>query len=303
MSNIVLDDLQLVPRGAVDQNSQPLNAFSVDVEEWFQVGAFEKTLNREDWPDLESRVEQQTNKILKILDQHGVSATFFCLGWVAERHPALLRSIADAGHEIGCHGMDHCRIFALSAQAFEQDIRRAKGLLEDTSGSSVVGYRAPSFSMNSDTWPYYKLLEKAGYLYSSSVVPAKTDHYGMKGLPRVPFYPINNSNFVEVPMTVAQVGGTTLPASGGGYFRLLPQFLSYFLMNKAYAQTGVGNIFYMHPWEIDPDQPFVREAPLVSKLRHYSFQSRMAGKISKLLTRGRFTRIDHLLADQFSVEI
>ena len=303
MSNTVLDGLQLVPCGTADQNSQPLNAFSVDVEEWFQVGAFEKTLRREDWPDLESRVELQTNKILKVLDECSVSATFFCLGWVAERHPALLRSIADAGHEIGCHGMDHRRIFELSADAFELDVRRAKGLLEDTSGSRVIGYRAPSFSMNSETWTYYQLLEKAGFMYSSSVVPAKTDHYGMKGLPRVPFYPISNSGFVEVPMTVAQVGGTTIPASGGGYYRLLPQFLSRYLMNKAYAQTGIGTIFYMHPWEIDPDQPFVRAAPLVSRLRHYSFQSQMVEKVSKLLTSGKFTRIDRLLVDQFSVGI
>ena len=303
MSNTVLADLQIVPRSTVDQNSLPLNAFSVDVEEWFQVGAFETTLNREDWPHLESRVEHQTLKILKILEESSVSATFFCLGWVAERHPALLRSISDAGHEIGSHGMDHRRIFALTAQDFDQDIRRTKGLLEDTSGSRVKGYRAPSFSMNSDTWSYYQLLEKAGYLYSSSVVPAKTDHYGMKGLPRVPFYPISDSNFIEVPMTVAQIGAKTLPSSGGGYFRLLPQFFSRFLMKKAYAQTGIGTIFYMHPWEIDPDQPFVREAPLVSRIRHYSFQARMAGKISKLLTEGQFTRIDRLLVDQFSVEI
>lgn len=302
MSTPVPGDLKIVPRSTGKRNRPPLNAFSVDIEEWFQVGAFENTLKRSDWQTLESRVELQTNKILEILETCGVSATFFCLGWVAERYPGLVQSIARAGHEIGCHGMDHRRIFTLSAEEFAKDIARSKGLLEDASGEMVRGYRAPSFSMNTDTWSYYRLLEKAGFSYSSSVVPAKTDHYGMKGLPRVPFYPLEDSNFIEVPMTVAHVGGAVVPASGGGYFRLLPQFLSRFLMNRAKNQTGVGTIFYMHPWEIDPDQPFVRDAPLKSRLRHYTYQSQMAGKISSLLGSAQFSRMDHLLTSQFAVE-
>ncbi len=300
MSTSVPADLQTVPRSTGDWNSSPLNAFSVDVEEWFQVGAFENTLERNDWPSLESRVELQTHKILKILETCGVSATFFCLGWVAERHPDLLGSIAEAGHEVGCHGMDHRRIFTLSPEEFAKDIAQSKKLLEDASGVTVKGYRAPSFSMNTDTWSYYRLLEEAGFSYSSSVVPAKTDHYGMKGLPRVPFYPLLGSKFIEVPMTVAHVCGAVLPASGGGYFRLLPQFLSRFLMSKAKKQTGMGTIFYMHPWEIDPGQPFVRDAPLKSRLRHYTNQSHMADKISTLLESGQFLRMDQLLANQFA---
>lgn len=157
--------------------------------------------------------------------------------------------------------------------------------------------------MTKDTWSFYRLLEKTGFLYSSSVVPAKTDHYGMEGLPRVPFFPLEGSNFIEVPMTVAQLGTITLPASGGGYFRLLPQFFSRYLMARAYRQTGMGTIFYMHPWEIDPCQPFVREAPLLSRFRHYTGQSRMAEKISALLASGQFTRVDQLLSGQFSVEV
>lgn len=302
MSSTVPVDLKIAPCSVGDRNAPPLNVFSVDVEEWFQVGAFENTLHRSDWPSLESRVELQTNEILELLDAHSVSATFFCLGWVADRHPALLRTIARAGHEIACHGMDHRRIFTFTAEEFAKDIAQSKRLLEDASGTQIRGYRAPSFSMNIDTWSFYQMLQDAGYTYSSSVVPAKTDHYGIEGVPRVPFYPLENSKFIEVPMTVAQIGGTTIPASGGGYFRLLPQFLSRFLMKKAKAQTGLGTIFYMHPWEIDPDQPFVKEAPLLSRLRHYTNQSHMADKISNMLARGQFTRMDQFLSSQFGVE-
>lgn len=303
MSAIVPIDLQMLPRRPDKVGNPPLNSFSVDVEEWFQVGAFENTLSREDWPSLESRVVKQTNDILILLKASGVSATFFCLGWVAERFPSLIKSIADAGHEIGCHGMDHRRIFTMTATEFADDIACAKKLLEDASGSSVVGYRAPSFSMTPETWSYYDLLMEAGFKYSSSVVPAKTDHYGMTGLPRLPFFPVQNRKFIEVPMTVAKIAGRTLPASGGGYFRLLPEFLSHFLMKKAYSQTDFGTIFYMHPWEIDPDQPFVKEAPFVSRFRHYTGQSQMAEKISNLLAGDQFTRIDTMLSTQFSVSL
>lgn len=294
-------DLQLVPRRTNDANAQSENAFSVDVEEWFQVGAFENTLSREDWPKLESRVERQTHGILELLDASGVSATFFCLGWVAELYPELIKAIADAGHEVGCHGMDHRRIFTMTPEEFYADIERAKTLLEDAGNAPVIGYRAPSFSMNSDTWKYYELLADAGFKYSSSVVPAKTDHYGLVGLPRLPFYPLEGRKFIEVPMTVAKIAGRTFPASGGGYFRILPSFFSHFLMEKARRQTNFGTIFYMHPWEIDPEQPFVRKAPLVSRLRHYTGQSRMAKKLSDLLATGRFMRIDRLLSSQFSL--
>lgn len=303
MSTTVPVELQLVPRRLHEGSGTPLNSFSVDVEEWFQVGAFENTLSRADWPHLESRVEKQTNDILDLLQSSGVHATFFCLGWVAERAPSLIKKIADAGHEIGCHGMDHRRIFTMNANEFSQDISCAKKLLEEASGSLVIGYRAPSFSMNSNTWPYYELLTNAGFKYSSSVVPAKTDHYGMEGLPRLPFYPIAGSEFVEVPMTVARIAGRMIPASGGGYFRLLPHFLSRFLMQTAREQTNFGTIFYMHPWEIDPDQPFVRDAPLVSRFRHYTGQSQLARKISDLLAAGDFTRMDKMLSTQLSVSL
>lgn len=303
MSSTVPVELKLVPRRPDRGGTGSINAFSVDVEEWFQVGAFENTLSRDEWPNLESRVEQQTNDILELLASAGVTSTFFCLGWVAERNPQLIKRIADAGHEIGCHGMDHRRIFTMSFEEFLQDIIRAKALLEDASGLPVIGYRAPSFSMTSKIWPYYEAIENAGFKYSSSVVPAKTDHYGMAGLPRLPFFPIEGSRFIEVPMTVVKIAGKTIPASGGGYFRLLPKFLSYFLMKKANAQTDFGTIFYMHPWEVDPGQPFIRNAPMISRFRHYTGQSQMAKKIFHMLATGQFTRMDKMLSAQLSVDL
>lgn len=269
MAAFAADDLQLAPKRHKGPAARINNVFSVDVEEWFQVGAFENTLSREDWPNLESRVELQTRKILALLEAAQTKATFFCLGWVAERTPQLIKTISDKGHEIACHGMDHQRIFRFTEAEFFEDISRAKHLLEQACGKAVVGYRAPSFSMSQATWGHYDQLLNAGFRYSSSVVPAQTDHYGAAGLPRLPFHPVSGSSFVEVPMTVAEVFGRTIPASGGGYFRLLPRLISGWLMKKAKQQTGVGTIFYMHPWEVDPAQPFVREAPLKSRLRHY----------------------------------
>lgn len=299
------EDLVEVPRRAKDfsgvQGSEKANVFSVDVEEWFQVGAFEHSLARENWHALESRVEYQTDNILALLQTRGISATFFCLGWVAERNPGLIRKIAAAGHEIGCHGMDHRRIFTLTEQEFADDIRLAKELLEDAAGVAVKGYRAPSFSMRKDIWHYYQSLVAAGFAYSSSIVPAVTDHYGMSGVPRAPFYPLKGQSFVEVPMTVARVMGRTFPASGGGYFRLLPAFLSRALMRRAARQTGIGTIFYMHPWETDPGQPLVTNAPPLSKFRHYTGQAKMLAKLDTLLSNAPFMRLDEFLDREFEI--
>lgn len=302
MNGFVAGDLRLVPRRQTECTAEVSNVFSVDVEEWFQVGAFETTLSRADWPNLESRVDYQTNLILDLLDAASTKATFFCLGWVAKRTPELIQLIASRGHEVACHGMDHERVFRFSDEEFLADVSEAKKLLEDASGSAVLGYRAPSFSMSQSTWSFYKKLIEAGFKYSSSVVPAQTDHYGAAGLPRVPFYPLKDSCFVEVPMTVAEVFGRAIPASGGGYFRLLPSVISKWLMNRARSQTGIGTIFYMHPWEVDPDQPFISEAPLKSRLRHYSGQSSMAAKISALLAEGKYLPMTSYLKEAYQVD-
>ena len=299
MTAFAMDDLQLVQQRMLEGQTACANVFSVDVEEWFQVGAFESTLSRDDWPKLESRVEHQTETILEILSSAKVTATFFCLGWVAERAPGLIARIADAGHEIGCHGMDHQRVFRFSPDEFYSDVTNAKALLEDAGGRPVKGYRAPSFSMSRETWSHYEKLNEAGFEYSSSLVPAKTDHYGSAGMPRTPFYPLKSSRLIEVPMTVAAFGQKTVPASGGGYFRLLPTIVSEWLGERARNQTGIGTIFYMHPWELDPDQPYIANAPLLSRFRHYTGQKAMAAKIASLLSRRNYMRMDRFLDEYF----
>lgn len=303
MKHGVPAELVAVPRRTESPDPISDHAFSVDVEEWFQVGAFEHTLERGDWPTFESRVVYQTDKTLDLLAAHGVKASFFCLGWVAERHPALIRRIADAGHEIGCHGMDHRRIFTMSDAEFAADIARAKGLLEDSGGVAVAGYRAPSFSLTPEVWHFYRLLAEAGFTYSSSIVPARTDHYGAAGAPRAPFRPLPDSAIIEAPLAVAQVGPLTVPASGGGYFRLLPASLSRWLMRRAQRQTGQGTIFYMHPWELDPDQPRVAEAPLKSRFRHYTGLAAMQGKLGALLDDWQFQPLRAYLNRHYSVEV
>ncbi|WP_262691493.1 XrtA system polysaccharide deacetylase [Kordiimonas aestuarii] len=268
-----------------DVRYEDVHVFSVDVEEWFQVGAFEKTLSRDDWPGLESRVEHQCHSILSLLSEYGVKATFFCLGWVAERHPLLISAIHKEGHEVACHGMDHERIFRFNRHEFHEDVGRAKGLLEDAMGAAVSGYRAPSFSLTADIWWAYEVLEEAGFTYSSSLYPLKTDHYGMPNAPRRPFWPIGSGRILEVPMTVCKLAGRALPASGGGYFRLLPYQLGEGLLRRGAAQTGSPGVFYMHPWEIDPGQPFIAKAPWLSRFRHYTGQRALPGKLRKLCAR------------------
>lgn len=267
------------------------SAFTVDVEEWFQVGAFETTLARDEWPFLESRVEAQTYKILEILAQEGIKATFFCLGWVAERHPLLIATIHKEGHEVACHGCDHRRLFTMDRDTFLADARLSKSQLEDATGGEVVGYRAPSFSLTPDVWWAYDCLAESGFAYSSSLYPVKTDHYGMAGASRRPFWPIGEGRILEVPMTVYEIAGKTLPASGGGYFRLLPYALGTGLFDRGARQTGTPGIFYMHPWEVDPDQPFVDRAPWLSRFRHYTGQAKMAGKVSRLIKGRNWARM------------
>ncbi|WP_417457259.1 XrtA system polysaccharide deacetylase [Kordiimonas sp.] len=266
-------------------------AFTVDVEEWFQVGAFENTIKRSDWRGLESRVEEQTYKVLGLLDHCGVKASFFCLGWVAERYPLLINAIHNAGHEVGCHGMDHERLFRFSRKEFTADVFKAKALLEDAIGVEVKGYRAPSFSLTPDVWWVYEVLEQAGFSYSSSLYPLKTDHYGMPDAPRRPFWPIGEGRILEAPMTVCKMLGRSLPGSGGGYFRLLPYALGHHLLSAGAKQNRAPGIFYMHPWEVDPDQPYRDDAPLLSRFRHYTGQAALPKKLERLCAAHEWMRL------------
>lgn len=270
-----------------------LNGMSVDVEDWFQVGAFEHVIDRADWDGLESRVEANTDAVLALFAQADVRATFFTLGWVAHRFPALIRRAADAGHEIASHGWDHRRVHTMDAATFRADLARARAALEDASGQAVTGYRAPSFSIDARTPWAHPVLAEESYRYSSSVAPLAHDHYGWAGAPRYGFRPLADADLVEVPVTVAQVGPKRL-ATGGGFFRLLPAALADLSIRQSNADAQPA-MFYFHPWEIDPGQPRVRHAPLRSRFRHYARLGAMRGKLAGLLDRHRWGRVDQAI--------
>lgn len=272
------------------------NALSVDVEDWFHVGAFERTIARADWAELTHRVERNTDAVLSLFGEAGVKATFFTLGWVAEHYPALMRRIADAGHEVASHGYDHARVFSLSPQEFRADLRRSRALLQDASGQEVVGYRAPSFSIDQRTPWAHEILAEEGYLYSSSVAPIRHDHYGWPQSPRFAWKPVAGAPLLELPVTTAEFYGRRLAAGGGGFFRLLPYGFSRWAIRQVNAQEQRPAIIYFHPWEIDPDQPRVAGAPVKSRLRHYSNLSVMADKLRRLTRDFAWTRVDALVA-------
>ena len=271
-----------------------LNGMSVDVEDWFQVGAFERVIDKADWDGLDRRVEANTDAVLDLFAGADVRATFFTLGWVAERHPALIRRIAEAGHEVASHGWDHRRVHTMDARTFREDIVRARKALEDAGGNRVTGYRAPSFSIDARTPWAHKVLAEEGYSYSSSVAPLAHDHYGWREAPRYAFRPVAGSGLVEIPVTVAQLRTRRL-ATGGGFFRLLPAAITDYAVRQVNGE-GRPAMFYFHPWEIDPDQPRVRHAPLRSRLRHYSGLGAMRGKLDGLLRRHAWGRCDEVAA-------
>ena len=272
------------------------NALSVDVEDWFQVGAFETVIDRKDWDSLECRVERNTDAVMALFDDAGIKGTFFTLGWVAERYPALMRRIVRAGHELASHGYGHDRVFTLTPQQFAADIERTRKLIEDISGALVTGYRAPSFSIDQRTPWAHEILAEQGYTYSSSVAPVKHDHYGWAEAPRFAFRPIAGSDFLEVPVTTAQLGPKRLAAGGGGFFRLLPYAFSRWAIRQVNDDQNRPAIIYFHPWEIDPDQPRVANAPIKSKLRHYTKLDVMAAKLKRLPKDFQWERLDAVVA-------
>ena len=275
-----------------------INGLSVDVEDWFQVGAFENVLDRADWPSRDMRVEANVDGVLALFEEAGVHATFFTLGWVAERFPALMRRIAEAGHEIASHGYDHARVFTFDCAAFAEDVRKAQRILEDASGQKVIGYRAPSFSIDArNPWAFEELAEQ-GYAYSSSVAPIAHDHYGWPEAPRFAFRPIEGSELVEVPVTTAMLGGRRVAAGGGGFFRVLPYSFSRWAIRQVNREEKRPAVFYFHPWEIDPGQPRVANAPMRSKLRHYTGLDKMAGKLRGLLSDFAWGRMAQVVAQE-----
>lgn len=270
------------------------NAMSVDIEDWFQVGAFETVINRADWDGLDCRVERNTDAVLALFDEAKIKATFFTLGWMAERYPAMMQRIVAAGHEVASHGYDHARVFTMTPDQFRKDLKHSRKILEDTSGQAVTGYRAPSFSIDQRTPWAHEILAEQGYRYSSSVAPIHHDHYGWADSPRFAWKPVAGSDLIELPVTTVKAGGRILAAGGGGFFRLLPYGLYNRAISKMQKDDGRGAIFYFHPWEIDPDQPRVANAPLKSKLRHYTNLTVMRSKLLRAATDRQWGRVDEL---------
>jgi polysaccharide deacetylase family protein (PEP-CTERM system associated) len=276
-------------------NGAITNAFTCDVEDYFQVSALAPHFPREQWDTVPCRIERNVDRVLELLDGHGARGTFFTLGWIAERFPQLVRRIADAGHEVASHGYGHQRASDLTPAAFSADIRLAKAILEDIIGKGVTGYRAPSFSISQSNLWAHDCIADAGYRYSSSVYPVKHDHYGIPDAPRFPWRLDNG--LVEVPITTLNMLGRNWPAGGGGFFRLLPYAVSRWQIARVNADDKRPAIFYFHPWEIDPDQPRVTDATAKTQFRHYINLKRTAARLDRLLSDFSWGRADEVFCD------
>jgi polysaccharide deacetylase family protein (PEP-CTERM system associated) len=269
------------------------NALTVDVEEYFQVAAFERTIPRSAWDRTESRVEFSTGRVLDLFADRGCKATFFVLGWIAERHPSLVKRIVGEGHELASHGYDHTRVHQFTPEQFRADVVKTKRILEDLGGVAVRGYRAPSYSINGrNLWTHDILLE-TGHVYSSSIYPIRHDLYGMPEAPRFPFR-FKPDGIQEVPVTTLRIGERNYPCGGGGYFRLLPYGAFRWMLARVNSLDGQSGLFYFHPWEVDPGQPRVRGAPLKSRFRHYLNLGSMYERLGRLLTDFRWGRMDEV---------
>ncbi|MCA1855869.1 DUF3473 domain-containing protein [Massilia oculi] len=285
------------PRPAPAPGQRIHNAMTCDVEDYFQVSAFAPYIDRASWPSRECRVEANIERILAIFERHGVKATFFTLGWIAERYPAMVRRIVAAGHELASHGYGHLRASDQDRAEFDNDIRSSKALLEDIGGQAVLGYRAPSFSIGHANLWALEALHEAGYRYSSSIYPIAHDHYGMPDAPRFAFYPHGPDGLLEVPITTVNMLGRNLPAGGGGYFRLLPYALSRWMMQKVNREDRQPALFYFHPWEVDPGQPRPEGLDAKSRFRHYVNIERMEGRLEQLARDFAWDRMDRIFLD------
>jgi polysaccharide deacetylase family protein (PEP-CTERM system associated) len=272
-----------------------LNALTVDVEDYFQVSAFEHRISRSEWEQRESRVEANTHRLLALFEEHGVKGTFFVLGWVAERFPSLVREIDARGHEIGSHSYWHRLIYTLTIEEFRADLKRSKDVLENLIGRSVTLYRAPSFSITAQsTWALDVLVDE-GFQVDSSVFPVRHDRYGMRNAPRAPhLHEMPGGPLLEFPPATLTVAGCRLPIGGGGYFRLLPLAVTSHAVQKV-NRTGCPFMFYIHPWEVDPQQPRVEGVGRRSQFRHYVNLARTEAKLRRLLERFSFGTLSQSL--------
>lgn len=275
------------------------NALTIDVEDYFQVSAFAPYIRRSDWDSRECRVERNVDRILAMLAERDVKATFFTLGWIAERYPQMVRRLVDAGHELASHGYGHERASDLSREAFRHDVDRAKKILEDLAGKPVLGYRAPSFSIGTGNLWAFDALAQAGYRYSSSIYPIAHDHYGMPDSPRFAYRV--GTGLLEIPVTTLRLMNRNMPSSGGGYFRLLPYSLTRWMLRRVNQQDREPAIFYFHPWEIDAEQPRIDGIDARTRFRHYVNIDRNEAKLRQLLADFRWGRMDDIFLDRPAV--
>ncbi len=274
------------------------NALTIDVEDYFQVSAFAPHIKRRDWNMQECRVERNIDCILAMLADHNTKATFFTLGWIAERYPEMVRKIVQQGHELASHGYGHERASDQTEANFFSDINLAKLILEDLSGTPVLGYRAPSFSIGAENLWAFDCLVRAGYSYSSSIYPIRHDHYGMPDSPRFAYEV--RPGLLEIPITTLRAFGRNFPSSGGGYFRLLPYALSRWMLGRVNGGDREPGVFYCHPWEIDTEQPRVAGISHKTRFRHYVNIDRMEGRLNQLLSDFKWGRMDHIFLKRFA---
>lgn len=269
------------------------NAMTVDVEDYFQVSAFENCVNKSDWDGLPCRVEANMERILSLFERKNIKATFFTLGWIAERYKSMVRDIVDQGHELASHGWEHIRVTQQNPQAFSADVRRSRALLEDISGKPVLGYRAASYSIGSSNLWALDCLAEAGYQYSSSIVPIHHDLYGLPGAPRFAFRTAEE-RLLEIPITTIPVAGRNINCGGGGWFRLFPYAFTRWAMGQINRKEGEPCIFYFHPWEIDPEQPRISGASRKAKFRHYLNLQKMYHRLERLADDFQWGRVDEV---------
>lgn len=263
------------------------NYLTIDVEDYYQVAAFDNIVNVKDWDNYESRVDANTRRVLALLAQHQVKATFFVMGWIAEHHPELVKEIQHQGHEIGCHSYCHRKIYQLTPDEFREDTIRAKTIIENITGMPVKGYRAPSYSITKKSLWALDILEELGFEYDSSIFPIYHDNYGIPDAPRFE-YKLPNHDMIEYPISTSLIMGRKIPVAGGGYFRLFPYWFTKMALEKINHKEKKPFIFYFHPWEVDPGQPHMAGAKLLSRFRHYNNLGKTATRLTSLLQKFEF---------------
>ena len=275
-----------------------LNALTVDVEDYYQVGALSSVIRPEDWPKWPSRVERNTDRLLELFERKNARATFFTLGWIAERHPELVRRIQAAGHEVASHGYSHQLVYKQSPETFREEAARSKGLLDDILGEPITGYRAASYSITPKSRWALDILVELGFTWDSSLFPIRHDVYGMPGTPETPYRlkTDNGGELVEFPLSTLKLLGQRVPIAGGGYFRLFPYWFSRWGLGRI-NRDGEPFIFYLHPWEIDPGQPRVDNLSLKSRFRHYNNLNVCYERLERLLDQFRFGAVTDVLAE------